>query len=137
MLTACWCGPSECIYITKQSVVHPSLLDLGRSQCHDQARDEPTHCCICGTFCEWRSSFSSSVWAACAGEQIGTGHGMKVDIAVDPLDGTSLVAKGRNGAVAVRLLLAGDHACCPGPPDVHRTCRGFSFPGRLTGASPC
>lgn len=38
-----------------------------------------------------------------AGEHIGTGHGMKVDIAVDPLDGTSLVAKGRNGAVAVRL----------------------------------
>ena len=27
---------------------------------------------------------------------------MKVDIAVDPLDGTSLVAGGRNGAVAVR-----------------------------------
>lgn len=31
---------------------------------------------------------------------------MKVDIAVDPLDGTSLVAGGRNGAVAVRLLFS-------------------------------
>jgi fructose-1,6-bisphosphatase II len=36
------------------------------------------------------------------GESIGTGTGLKVDIAVDPLDGTSLVANGRNGAVAVR-----------------------------------
>jgi hypothetical protein len=36
------------------------------------------------------------------GEHIGTGNGLKVDIAVDPLDGTSLVAHGRNGAVSVR-----------------------------------
>ena len=36
------------------------------------------------------------------GERIGTGSGLKVDIAVDPLDGTTLVATGRDGAVAVR-----------------------------------
>jgi fructose-1,6-bisphosphatase/sedoheptulose 1,7-bisphosphatase-like protein len=36
------------------------------------------------------------------GERIGTGNGLSVDIAVDPLDGTSLVANGRNGAVSVR-----------------------------------
>lgn len=38
------------------------------------------------------------------GERIGTGTGLSVDIAVDPLDGTSLVANGRNGAVAVRPM---------------------------------
>ena len=36
------------------------------------------------------------------GEAIGTGNGLAVDVAVDPLDGTTLVANGRNGAVAVR-----------------------------------
>ena len=40
------------------------------------------------------------------GEAIGTGDGMRVDIAVDPLDGTTLVANGRNGAVAVCASLA-------------------------------
>ena len=40
------------------------------------------------------------------GEAIGTGNGLAVDVAVDPLDGTTLVANGRNGAVAVR---ARDH----------------------------
>jgi fructose-1,6-bisphosphatase II len=35
------------------------------------------------------------------GEKLGTGKGMKVDIAVDPLEGTTLVAKGHPGAIAV------------------------------------
>ena len=33
------------------------------------------------------------------GEKVGTGNGIAVDIAVDPIDGTSLVAKGKTGAV--------------------------------------
>lgn len=40
------------------------------------------------------------------GEQVGTGILPKVDIAVDPLEGTNLVAKGLNGAIAVM-------ACAP------------------------
>lgn len=35
------------------------------------------------------------------GERLGTGMGPKVDIAVDPLEGTSIVAKGHNNAMAV------------------------------------
>jgi fructose-1,6-bisphosphatase II len=35
------------------------------------------------------------------GEKLGTGMGPKVDIAVDPLEGTSIVAKGHNNAMAV------------------------------------
>lgn len=35
------------------------------------------------------------------GEKVGTGQGVKVDIAVDPLEGTNLVAKGLTGAIAV------------------------------------
>ena len=35
------------------------------------------------------------------GEKVGTGTGIAVDIAVDPIDGTSLVAKGKTGAVSL------------------------------------
>jgi len=35
------------------------------------------------------------------GEKVGTGAGIAVDIAVDPIDGTSLVAKGKPGAVSL------------------------------------
>jgi fructose-1,6-bisphosphatase II len=35
------------------------------------------------------------------GEIVGTGHGPKVDIAVDPIDGTSLTAAGRMNAISV------------------------------------
>ncbi len=35
------------------------------------------------------------------GEQIGTGDGPKMDVAVDPIDGTTLASKGAHGAIAV------------------------------------
>lgn len=35
------------------------------------------------------------------GEKVGTGQGPKVDIAVDPIDGTSLTAAGRQNAISV------------------------------------
>lgn len=35
------------------------------------------------------------------GEQVGTGEGPDCDVAVDPIDGTSLTAAGRNGALSV------------------------------------
>ena len=35
------------------------------------------------------------------GEQVGTGRGVEVDIAVDPLEGTSILAYGKPGALAV------------------------------------
>jgi fructose-1,6-bisphosphatase II / sedoheptulose-1,7-bisphosphatase len=35
------------------------------------------------------------------GEKVGTGHGPKMSIALDPLEGTSICANGRNGAMSV------------------------------------
>jgi fructose-1,6-bisphosphatase II len=41
------------------------------------------------------------------GEKVGTGHGMVVDVAVDPVDGTTLTAAGLPGAIAVIALAEG------------------------------
>lgn len=41
------------------------------------------------------------------GERVGTGTGMRVDVAVDPVDGTSLTAAGMPGAIAVIALAEG------------------------------
>ncbi|CAK0782814.1 hypothetical protein CVIRNUC_006009 [Coccomyxa viridis] len=49
------------------------------------------------------------------GEEIGTGADPKVDIAVDPLDGTTLVSQGRNGAVSVIALAERGALFDPGP----------------------
>ncbi|GAX77444.1 hypothetical protein CEUSTIGMA_g4889.t1 [Chlamydomonas eustigma] len=50
------------------------------------------------------------------GERIGDGSSsMEVDIAVDPLDGTSLTAQGRNGAVSVIALASRGSLFDPGP----------------------
>lgn len=49
------------------------------------------------------------------GERIGNGETPKVEIAVDPLDGTSLTAQGRNGAVSVIALAEPGALLDPGP----------------------
>jgi fructose-1,6-bisphosphatase II / sedoheptulose-1,7-bisphosphatase len=41
------------------------------------------------------------------GEKVGAGHGPKVDIAVDPLEGTTLCAKNMPGAIATMAMAAG------------------------------
>lgn len=43
------------------------------------------------------------------GEKVGQGDGIKVDIAVDPVEGTNLVAKGMNGAIAVMAVAEKGH----------------------------
>ncbi|MDR0433729.1 MAG: class II fructose-bisphosphatase [Gracilibacteraceae bacterium] len=48
------------------------------------------------------------------GEKVGTGEAPEVDIAVDPLEGTNLVAKGGAGAIAV-LAAAGRHGLLHAP----------------------
>lgn len=35
------------------------------------------------------------------GEKVGTGHGKGIDLAVDPIDGTTSTSKGKNNAIAV------------------------------------
>ena len=49
------------------------------------------------------------------GEEIGTGHPPKVDIAVDPIDGTRLLAEGRPGSLAVLALAPRGTMFNPGP----------------------
>ncbi|KAK9818126.1 hypothetical protein WJX72_007522 [[Myrmecia] bisecta] len=49
------------------------------------------------------------------GEKIGTGTELQVDIAVDPLDGTTLISQGRNGAVSVIALAERGALFDPGP----------------------
>ncbi len=49
------------------------------------------------------------------GEHIGTSSEPKVDIAVDPLDGTSLVAQGRDGAISVIAMAERGALFDPGP----------------------
>jgi fructose-1,6-bisphosphatase II len=47
------------------------------------------------------------------GEHIGDGDGLEVDIAVDPIDGTKLVARGLPGAISVVALSAKGTMHCP------------------------
>lgn len=49
------------------------------------------------------------------GERIGDGRPPMVDIAVDPIDGTTLTAKGRNGAISVIALSERGTMFNPGP----------------------
>ena len=51
------------------------------------------------------------------GEKVGNGDGVRLDIAVDPLEGTNLVAKGLTGAIAV--LAAAPHGCLLHAPDMY------------------
>lgn len=51
------------------------------------------------------------------GEQIGDGQGEPVDIAVDPLEGTNLVAKGLPGAIAV--MAVAPQGCLLHAPDMY------------------
>ena len=49
------------------------------------------------------------------GEQIGDGSPPQVDIAVDPIDGTTLTAQGQNGAIAVIAVAERGSMYDPGP----------------------
>ncbi len=49
------------------------------------------------------------------GESIGDGGGIQVDVAVDPIDGTNLVARGLPGAVSVVALAPRGTIECPRP----------------------
>src|ERR1700675_884684 len=51
------------------------------------------------------------------GEKVGTGHGPRIDIALDPLEGTTITAKGGSNALAV--LAMADHGGFLNAPDVY------------------
>jgi len=48
------------------------------------------------------------------GERVGDGSGPKVDVAVDPVDGTTLTSRGADGALAVIALAERDSMFAPG-----------------------
>ena len=58
------------------------------------------------------------------GEVVGDGSPTHVDIAVDPIDGTTLTSKGRGGAVAVIAVSETRHDVRPGPVRLHGEDRG-------------
>src|SRR5271163_4749550 len=51
------------------------------------------------------------------GEKVGTGQGPQIDIALDPLEGTTITAKG--GANALAVLAMADHGGFLNAPDVY------------------
>lgn len=65
------------------------------------------------------------------GERVGSGLGSKVDIAVDPLEGTNLVAKGQPNAIAV--LAVAPSGCLLHAPDMYmdKICVGPAGVGKV------
>lgn len=65
------------------------------------------------------------------GEKVGTGKGHKVDVALDPLEGTTILATGKNNALSVLALTEQGHFLHA--PDVYmdKIAIGFDFPERL------
>lgn len=51
------------------------------------------------------------------GEKIGTGKGPRIDIACDPLEGTTITAKG--GSEAIAVIAAGEKGCLLKAPDMY------------------
>src|ERR1700740_3312283 len=51
------------------------------------------------------------------GEKVGTGHGPRIDIALDPLEGTTITAKA--GANALAVLAIAEEGCLLHAPDVY------------------
>ncbi|MEW9670903.1 class II fructose-bisphosphatase [Ammoniphilus sp. 3BR4] len=51
------------------------------------------------------------------GEKVGTGEGLKLDVAVDPLEGTSLVAKGQGNSITV--IAVAPKGCLLHAPDMY------------------
>ena len=64
------------------------------------------------------------------GERIGDGSPPEVDIAVDPVDGTTLTAKGRGNAAGRHRAVRAGHHVRPGPVRLHGEDRRRPGPGR-------
>ena len=62
------------------------------------------------------------------GERVGTGTGPKVQIAVDPLEGTNLVASGSSGALAVIAAAVNGDGCLMHAPDTYMRKLGVGRP---------
>src|SRR5437660_9952798 len=73
------------------------------------------------------------------GERVGTAQGPKIDIALDPLEGTTITAKG--GANALAVLAMADHGGVLNAPDVYmdKIAVGGGRPDAVVGidTSPC
>ncbi len=65
------------------------------------------------------------------GEKVGTGLGPKIDIALDPLEGTTILASGKNNALSV--IGASHRGCFLNAPDVYmdKIAIGFDFEEKI------
>src|SRR3954464_14308724 len=62
------------------------------------------------------------------GERVGTGKGPKVDIAVDPLEGTTLCAKDMPGSIAVMAMAEGGTLLAAPDVYMHKVAIGPGYP---------
>ena len=69
------------------------------------------------------------------GEKVGTGRGPKVDIALDPLEGTTITAKGMDNALAVVAMA--EHGGFLHAPDVYMDKIAVGRPARWRGRFGC
>jgi fructose-1,6-bisphosphatase II len=70
------------------------------------------------------------------GEKVGNQEGPEVDVAVDPLEGTELVAKGRNNALAVLAIAPKGHLLHAPDMNMEKLACGPQLKGRLRLSDP-
>src|SRR6201998_3402023 len=105
----------EIVRVTERAAVSAARLrGHGKSKASDQAavdamRRELNKLPIDGTVVIGEGEMDEAPMLF-IGEKVGTKFGPKVDIAVDPLEGTTLCAKNMSGAIAT-LAMAGEGSC--------------------------
>src|SRR5437879_3968083 len=102
----------EIVRVTERAAVAAAKLrGRGNEKAADQAavdamRREMNNLAITGTIVIGEGERDEAPMLF-IGEKVGTGHGPRVDIAVDPLEGTTLCAKNMPGAIATMAMAEG------------------------------
>src|SRR5882757_10780885 len=102
----------EIVRVTERAAVAAAKLrGRGNEKAADQAavdamRREMNNLAIAGTIVIGEGERDEAPMLF-IGEKVGTGHGPRVDIAVDPLEGTTLCAKNMPGAIATMAMAEG------------------------------
>src|SRR6201984_2876275 len=112
----------EAVRVTEAAALSASrLMGRGDEKAADQAavdamRQALNSLSIDGTvvLCEGARGEAAMIFI---GEKVGTGQGPKIDIALDPLEGTTITAKG--GANALAVLAMADDGGFLNAPDVY------------------
>src|SRR5499425_3304910 len=102
----------EIVRVTERAAVAAAKLrGRGNEKAADQAavdamRREMNNLAIAGTIVIGEGERDEAPMLF-IGEKVGSGHGPRVDIAVDPLEGTTLCAKDMPGAIATMAMAEG------------------------------